>query len=136
MIPEIDRIDHIHVFVSNRDRAERWYHDVLGFSRVAQYEFWASDGGPLTLANPTGSVHLALFERPSLPCRSTIALAVGRDEFLAWRTHLTRALGRAPELQDHQMSWSMYFSDPDGNPYELTSYEYVALEPNLRREGH
>ena len=136
MIPAIERIDHVHVFVSNRDRAERWYHDVLGFSRVAGYEFWATDGGPLTLGNPTGSVHLALFERPSLPCRSTIALAVGHEDFLAWRAHLSRALGRAPELQDHRVSWSMYFSDPDGNPYELTSYEYVALEPNLRREGH
>jgi len=136
MIPAIERIDHIHVFVSNRDRAERWYHDVLGFSRVDRYEFWAADGGPLTIGNPAGSVHLALFERPSQPCRSTIALAVGRDEFLAWRTHLSRALGRAPDLQDHQASWSMYFSDPDGNPFEITSYEYVALEPNLRREGH
>jgi len=58
------------------------------------------------------------------------------DAFLAWRAHLASVLPRAPELQDHQISWSMYFSDPDGNPYEITSYDYASLEPSLRREGH
>ena len=136
MVPVIDRIDHVHVFVANRARAERWYLDTLGLARVAQLQFWAQPDGPLTIANPSGTVHLALFERAGQPCRSTIALAAGRDDFLAWRAHLARALGRAPELQDHQVSWSMYFSDPDGNPFEITCYDYVALEPVLRREGH
>jgi catechol-2,3-dioxygenase len=136
MAPAIDRIDHIHVLVSDRARAERWYQDVLGLQRVPELEFWMDDGGPLTLKNATGTVHLALFERPNQPCRSTIALAVGKDAFLAWRAHLSRWLGRPPELQDHQVTWSMYFSDPDGNPFEITSYDYSALEPSLRREGH
>jgi catechol-2,3-dioxygenase len=136
MAPSIDRIDHVHVFVSDRERSERWYQDALGLQRVPELEFWSREaGGPLTLSNRAGTVHLALFERAAQPCRSTVALAVGRDEFLAWRAHLTRVLGRAPELQDHQITWSMYFSDPDGNPYEITSHDYAALEPNLRREG-
>jgi catechol-2,3-dioxygenase len=137
MAPSIDRIDHVHVFVSDRERAERWYLDALGLQREPDLEFWSMEaGGPLTVSNRAGTVHLALFERPAQPCRSTIALAVGKDEFLAWRLHLTRLLGQAPELQDHQIAWSMYFSDPDGNPYEITSHDYVALEPKLRREGH
>lgn len=49
--------------------------------------------------------------------------------------HLAKALGRPPELEDHQITWSMYFSDPDGNPFEITSYDHAALEPTLRREG-
>jgi sugar lactone lactonase YvrE len=35
-------------------------------------------------------------------------------------------------LEDHQVSWSLYFSDPDGNPYEITSYEYGELPAQLR----
>ena len=137
MPPSIDRIDHVHLFVSERGRAERWYQDVLGLQRVPEMQFWALEpGGPLTVANGAGTVHLALFERAAQPCRSTIALAVGKDDFLAWRAHLSRALGRRPDLQDHRISWSMYFSDPDGNPFEVTSYDYAALEPSLRREGH
>jgi catechol 2,3-dioxygenase-like lactoylglutathione lyase family enzyme len=136
MAPSIDRIDHIHVFVSNRDRAERWYQDVLGLQRLPAMQSWSREPrGPLAIGNAAGTVHLALFERPAQPCRSTIALAAGKDDFLAWRTHLSRALGRSPELQDHGITWSMYFSDPDGNPFEITSYDYAALEPSLRREG-
>ena len=136
MIPSIDRIDHVHVFVSDRKRAERWYREVLGLERVPELEFWSIEsGGPLSVANRAGTMHLALFERAAQPCRSAIALAVGKDDFLAWRVHLGKALGRPAELQDHQVTWSMYFSDPDGNPFEITSHEYAALEPSLRREG-
>ena len=136
MTPAIDRIDHVHVFVANRERSERWYREVLGLSRLAALEFWAPDGGPLTLANESGTVHLALFERPPQLCRSVVALGVDADAFVRWRTHLGRVLGRQPDLQDHRVSWSIYFTDPDGNPFEITSYDYAALEPQLRREGH
>ena len=136
MAPSIERIDHIHVFVSDRKRAERWYQEVLGLGRAPELAVWAAEpGGPLALTNTAGTFHLALFERPPQPCRSTIALAVGKDDFLAWRGHLAKALGRPPELEDHLITWSMYFSDPDGNPFEITSYDYAALEPTLRREG-
>lgn len=129
MTPSLDRIDHIHVYVSDRASAERWYARVLGLSAVAQYRFWAEGGGPLTLANASDTVHLALFERPAQACRSTIALAVDAAGFAAWQAHLARELGpEAVVLQDHQKSWSIYFSDPDGNPYEITTYEVAALE--------
>lgn len=136
MIPKIDSIDHIHVFVSDRKRAELWYRDVLGLEPVAGLALWATEpGGPLAIADPDAKFHLALFERPAQPCRSTIALAVGKENFLAWRSHLTKALGHAPQVQDHEITWSMYFSDPDGNPFEITSYDYAGLEASLRREG-
>ncbi|HEY9025100.1 MAG TPA: VOC family protein, partial [Burkholderiaceae bacterium] len=64
MIPTFDRIDHVHVYASDRAKAERWYAEVMGFSRVPELEEWAADGGPLTLGNASGSVHFALFERP------------------------------------------------------------------------
>jgi catechol-2,3-dioxygenase len=124
--PPLRTIDHIHVFVADRAAAERWYEQVLGFTRVTAYESWAADGGPLTIANREGSVHIALFERPAEKNRSTIALGVGADEFVAWQRHLGDALGRAPGVVDHELSLSLYFQDPDGNPYEITTYEHEA----------
>ena len=131
--PPVRSIDHIHVFVADRAAAERWYERVLGFMRVKEYEFWAADGGPLTIQNREGTVHIALFERPPEKCRSTIALGVGAREFLAWRTHLAQALGQAPTLEDHDLSVSLYFPDPDGNPYEITTYDYQAAKAGLAR---
>lgn len=34
---------------------------------------------------------------------------------------------------DHEVSWSIYFKDPDGNPFEDTTYDYEAFanEPAL-----
>lgn len=115
MIPALQRIDHIHVFVSDRPAAEAWYGAVLGFGRIKELEFWAPDGGPLTLSDRSGIVHLALFERRPEPCRSTIALATSAGDFLAWREHLAAALPVPVALEDHEVSWALYFKDPDGN---------------------
>jgi catechol 2,3-dioxygenase-like lactoylglutathione lyase family enzyme len=131
--PPVRSVDHIHVFVADRANAERWYERVLGFRRVKEYEFWAADGGPLTIQNPEGTVHIALFERPAENCRSTVALGVGASEFLAWRTHLAQALGQELAVEDHELSVSLYFRDPDGNPYEITTYEYQAVKAGLAR---
>lgn len=127
MAPAIDRVDHIHVYVTDREAAERWYSKTLGLSRVPDLEGWATDGGPLTITNVAGSVHLALFERKAHPCRSTIALGVTALQFVAWWKHLTATLESPPTTADHQLSWSLYFSDPDGNPYEVTTYEHAGV---------
>ena len=129
--PPIRSIDHIHVFVADRQAAERWYEEVLGFTKVNEYEFWAAGGGPLTIQNREGTVHIALFERPAQNCRSTIALGVSATEFLAWRNHLIHVLAQAPTVEDHDLSVSLYFRDPDGNPYEITTYEYLAAKAGL-----
>jgi catechol-2,3-dioxygenase len=120
--PTLQRIDHIHLHVSDRAEALRWYADVLGFQVVKELAHWAVDGGPLTIADSSGAIHLALFERPAKPNRSTIALACAVDEFARWQEHLSAALGRPLEREDHGVAWSIYFSDPDGNPYEITCY--------------
>lgn len=127
MTPRLDTIDHVHVFVSDRAAAETWYREVLGFERVGELAFWAADGGPLTLQDARGSIHLALFERAPQPCRSTVAFRTSAAEYLRWRAHLhARLPGRVTE-EDHQVSVSLYVHDPDGNPYEITTYELAAL---------
>jgi catechol-2,3-dioxygenase len=132
--PSIQSIDHVHVFVADRAAAEAWYKRVLGFARVKEYEFWAAGGGPLTVQNAQGTVHIALFERPAQPCRSTVAFGVNAADFLAWRLYLTKQLAKAPAVEDHEVSVSLYFRDPDGNPYEITTYEYQAAKAGLDTE--
>jgi catechol 2,3-dioxygenase-like lactoylglutathione lyase family enzyme len=134
MPPALKSIDHVHVFVTNRSAATAWYEDVMGMSPVPELAFWSVDGGPLTIADPGGNVHIALFEAAASTRRSTVALGVSADAFIAWREHLGDKLGRPVRAEDHQVSWSLYFSDPDGNPYEITTYEYEAVSRLLKAD--
>jgi catechol-2,3-dioxygenase len=126
MPPEIEAFDHIHVYVADRAAAEQWYRQVLGFARTPELAVWAPGGGPLTLQNTSGSVHLALFERPRRDNRATIALRVNAAQFAHWLAHLRRALDGEVTVEDHELALSLYFRDPDGNPYEITTYEHAS----------
>jgi catechol 2,3-dioxygenase-like lactoylglutathione lyase family enzyme len=128
---KLDCVDHVHVFTPERARAEEWYGRVLGLTRVKEYEYWATKEGPLFLSNSERSVALALFERPAQSTRSTIAFRVSGEDFLSWRTHLRELAGTVREV-DHDGSWSLYFNDPDGNPFEITSYDYQWLKEQRR----
>ena len=135
MAPTFQRIDHVHVLVADRVAAESWYERVMGLRRIAELAFWSADGGPLTMGNAVDSVHLALFEGVNNSRRSTVAFGVPGAELLAWRTHLQDALGRRIDLVDHQVSWSLYFTDPDGNPFEITSNDHAMVSALLRETG-
>jgi catechol 2,3-dioxygenase len=127
MIPELNGIDHIHVYVANRDDAEKWYADILGLKRVEALMSWAVKGGPLTLENPEGNVHIALFERDDHSASTAIAFGASGEAFLAWLTHLENK-GLKLRVTDHKLAYSLYFSDPDQNMHEITTYDrdYVA----------
>jgi len=133
MTPPLADIDHVHVFVANQNAAANWYRDVLGLCVVEELRQWSAGAGPLTIANATGTIHLALFERAPEKCRSTIALSTSAGDFLAWREHLANVFNHKVDAVDHAVSWSLYFSDPDGNPFEITSYEHTAISSALRR---
>lgn len=126
MGPSLGRIDHVHVFVTDQPRAERWYADVLGLHRDPALASWSEGGGPLMLRGP-GDIMLALFERPAQANRTTIAFAVTADAFTAWRTRLEAHLDRPVDIVDHDVAWSIYFDDPDDNPFEITCYDYAPL---------
>ena len=123
MTPKLNGIDHVHVYVANWGEAEKWYESVLGFKRVEKFMVWAVKNGPLTLENPKGNIHLALFEREDYPDTSAIAFGATGEEFLAWRTHLEDN-GLKLRVTDHELAYSLYFSDPWGNLHEITTYEH------------
>lgn len=128
MVPSLERFDHAHVHVADRAAAQAWYERVLGMRPIEELVEWAENDGPLTLSDAGDSLHLALFQRPAPgPRVATIALLVSATEFPVWRAHLARELGHEPEFEDHDLSWSLYFRDPDGNPFELTCYDVDAL---------
>jgi len=131
MTPVLNGIDHVHVYVDNWADAEKWYEKVLGFRRVEALMDWAVENGPLTLENPEGTVHLALFERPDHPNTSAIAFGTSGQEFLVWKTHLENH-GLELRITDHKLAYSLYFNDPFGNLHEITTYErdHVAMHLN------
>ncbi len=85
--PNMQAIDHAHIFVKNRGSSESWYRENLGLSRVKEFEFWASNGGPLTIANEGNSIHLALFES-EINQRTVIAFSTSGNEYIKWFSHL------------------------------------------------
>ena len=130
--PALNGVDHVHVLVRDRAAALAWYRDVLGFEPVPELAVWQTGGGPLTLTDVGGRVHLALFERAPAPQnQSVVALGTDAAGFARWLYHLTRALGHAPTLEDHDLALSLYFCDPDGNPYEITTYDVTSARAAL-----
>lgn len=129
MFPGLIKIDHIHIHVTDRPSAELWYRDVLGFRRDPSLVSWVSESGPLTLVDDSGNIHLALFQTGQ-PQNTVIAFAVTARALVEWMAHLA-ALGVEVEPVDHDISWSIYFRDPDGNPFEITTYDYAEFK-NLK----
>lgn len=117
------RIGHVHLKVSDVDRAVAFYTDVLGFElqqHLGSAAFvsaggyhhhiglntWHSLGGPQPAPGTTGLFHLAIL----YPTRRSLAEAVAR--VLEARVPLSGA-------SDHGVSEAIYLSDPDGNGIEL-----------------
>lgn len=111
MQPKLNGIDHVHVFVASRVEAEEWHSTILGFKRVEALMEWAVEKGPLTVENPDGNVHLALFEKEAPSKTSAIAFGVSGENFLAWNMHLNRHQ-LVDRVTDHQLAYSLYFHDP------------------------
>lgn len=129
MTPEMDfsgGIDHVHIYVKDREKAAQWYADILGFRVNVDYKFWADDPmGPLTIENPSGTIHLALFARHT-DHRASLAFGANAAEYLTWTEYLTDQ-GLLARETDHDKAWSAYFEDPDGNQIEITSYDHNAI---------
>lgn len=136
----VSQIDHVHVFVADRRAAARWYADVLGLEVCQEIES-EDDGGPLVVSSDGGNTGLALFKsRPgSARTSTTVAFRVGGRGFLEFLGRLASlevagAGGRAltaADVVDHDYCYSVYFDDPDGNPYELTTYDYDDVRARL-----
>src|SRR6058998_1774263 len=121
--PRVD-IGHVHLKVSDIDRALGFYRDVLGFDLVVRIgdeaaflsaggyhhhiglNTWESRGGSPPPVGTTGLYHLAVL----YPSRPALADALRR----------LRVAGVTLEgAADHGVSEALYLRDPDGNGVEL-----------------
>ncbi len=128
--------------MSDRDAAAAWYARVLGLRRHPGLGVWADDPmGPLILQAGDGEPALSLFARDRKPVMrdATIAFRVDGAGFIAFcdrlealelRDRSGAALTRAAVV-DHDLSWSIYFVDPDDNRIEVTSYDYEEVRDAL-----
>ncbi len=132
MFPKLDGIDHIHVYVSDREKAAIWYEKHLGFKVNPTFEFWAeNERGPLMIEDQGGKIHLALFNTKNLIPTTAIAFKTDSSGFLAWKSHLEEA-DLLLRCSDHTKSWSLYFNDLDGNMHEITTYDYDDVSGQLK----
>src|SRR6266550_4027753 len=118
------RIGHVHLTVSDLDRALSFYRDVLGFEITSRYgrdavflsaggyhhhiglNTWAGRGAAAPPPGTTGLYHLAIV----LPDRRALAAVV------------RRVIDAGIPLEgaaDHGVSEAVYLRDPDGNGVEL-----------------
>jgi catechol 2,3-dioxygenase-like lactoylglutathione lyase family enzyme len=123
---ELEGIDHVALSVRDVERAAQWYIDILGFE-PRHAGMW--DGVPTFIGK--GQTAIALFpvraERPTSSSRAGIrvlhlAFRADRKNFLVAQDELKRR-GIPFEFQDHEISHSIYFYDPDGHELEITTYD-------------
>ena len=116
-------IGHVHLKVSNLDRAIAFYRDVLGFELTARLpaaaflsaggyhhhiglNTWESQGGSPPPRGTTGLYHVAIL----YPSRKALAIALRR---------LAAAGVPLEGASDHGVSEAIYLRDPDGNGIEI-----------------
>jgi catechol 2,3-dioxygenase len=124
VIPVTTRIGHIHLKVSDLDKALGFYRDILGF-QVTQYygtsavflsaggyhhhiglNTWYSKGAPPAPGRSCGLFHTAILFAE----RKELAIALQR---------LIEAKYPLSGASDHGVSEAIYLNDPDGNGVEL-----------------
>ncbi|HET7744113.1 MAG TPA: VOC family protein [Gaiellaceae bacterium] len=121
--PGVD-IGHVHLKVSDLERALGFWRDVLGFEEQARYgdqavflsagdyhhhiglNTWESEGGSPPPAGTTGLYHVAI----RYPTRAALAGALRR---------VLAAGIRLDGASDHGVSEALYLHDPDFNGVEL-----------------
>jgi catechol 2,3-dioxygenase-like lactoylglutathione lyase family enzyme len=130
-------LDHVELFVPDRDEAAAWYGTVLGCERVRGTERWAEDRtGPLMISPDGGRTKLALFEGEPQGARPTagfhrVAFRLPAGEWSRFAASLLEQ-GIPTRVVDHGTALSVYFNDPWGHHLELTTYD----ADEVRRSTH
>jgi catechol 2,3-dioxygenase len=123
-IPALTDIGHVHLKVSDLDRALKFYRDLLGFELTTMYgdqaafvsaggyhhhiglNTWHSKGAGPARRDGVGLYHVAI----RYPSRKDLAIIFDR---------LRKAGYPISGASDHGVSEALYLNDPDGNGIEL-----------------
>ncbi len=135
----IEDVDHIEIFVEDRIKAAKWYEKIFGLSIIKEYELWSSIG-PLFIGNKDKSVKLAMFEgkKDNDGSINRMAFRTSGKNFVDFITRIVdmqvfflKHRVTKENLVDHEISYSIYFEDLDGNKLELTCYEYDFVKSKI-----
>ena len=140
-IVEVSALDHVHLYVADPDAAADWYGRVLGLQVLPSSK--RLQGGKY-MATPRGQYCATIF--PGVPPSDgdhTTAFRVPGRVFVAFGAQLPHAdvAGRSgnplrpEEAADHDLAFSYYFQDPDGNHLELTTYDHAPVRRWLGTMG-
>jgi catechol 2,3-dioxygenase-like lactoylglutathione lyase family enzyme len=124
----IHRLNHAVLFVSDLARSVAFYHDVLGFRRVAMTPEGFSGAAFLQAPDSTNDHDLGLFEVPGAGA-SQAGRATAGLYHLAWEVDTLDELSATAERlaaagalvgsSDHGSTKSLYGKDPDGLEFEI-----------------
>lgn len=124
---KLQQLDHVALAVTDLARSTAWYREVLGLER--RYEnVW----GEVPTMMAAGDTLVALFpmeSQPPKPAPGNDTIAMRHFAFRATREQFEqaqeelRARGIKFRREDHTISHSIYFRDPDGHLIEVTTYE-------------
>jgi catechol 2,3-dioxygenase-like lactoylglutathione lyase family enzyme len=124
----IGSIDHLALTVKDIARSVAWYQNVLGLERRFEdawgdYPAVVCAGDTCVALFPAASADPAqVADRKNTVTLRHFAFRVDRENFEAAQRELrSRTIGFS--LEDHGISRSIYFHDPDGYEIELTTYE-------------
>lgn len=121
---KVQQLGHVVIKVRDRERSERFYHDVLGLPIAARLDkprmtFFTlgnhhdfaivamGDDAPDAAAASPGLFHVAFKVGDSL------------DDLREAKAHLDASGVAIGMIVDHTVSQSIYFDDPDGNTIEV-----------------
>ena len=126
---KVDRIDHVEVFVRDMEKSIRWYEKVLGLKELMRWD-------PHPVMMGAGGTKLALFhgdKSASAPMDSRdrsslrwllVSWQTTPDNFQAAQDHLKSCGVEFEGPKDHDCALSIYFTDLDGHPLEITCYKH------------
>lgn len=129
----LKQIDHVALTVRDVARSIAWYRDILGLERRHE-DVWG-DAPAMMYAGDTALALFpasagVVFEAPDARATAImrhLAFQVDEANFIKAQETL-RARGVDFVFQDHSISRSIYFLDPDGYELELTTYELTRRE--------
>lgn len=145
----LQRIDHVKILVPDRLEAAQWYQRVFGLKPLQGKVFdmaAASPDGPLFLGVDDDLQSVKVVLLVGEPLGKHTPISVTRVSFGVDAASFLLLLDRLADLElvnekdervtrdlivDQWIGWSIYFSDPYGNRFEVTTYDYAAVKSQL-----